>query len=91
MNHDIDKFPQIVKQALDVLWEAANSCKEENALNILQEYLLDIEEEKPKCVAIVDVYETGWRMDYLSLPVGTHKLYDKRFTFHGSPQTERKL
>ena len=59
--------------------------------NILQEYLLDIEEEKPKCVAIVDVYETGWRMDYLSLPIGTHKLYDKRFTFHGSPQTERKL
>ncbi len=39
----------------------------------------------PKCGAIIEVFGKDWRLEYLSLPVGKHKLYVQQFT-HTTPQ-----
>ena len=43
-------------------------------------------EQEPKCVAIVEVFGKGWRLDYMSLPVGKHKLYAQQYTYTTPPQ-----
>ena len=45
--------------------------------------------DEPKCVAIVEVFEKDWRIDYMSLPVGKHKLYAQHYTYT-TPQSETK-
>jgi len=37
--------------------------------------------DEPKCVAIVEVFEKDWRLDYMALPVGKHKLYAQQYTY----------
>ena len=36
---------------------------------------------EPKCVAIVEVFGKDWRLDYMALPVGKHKLYAQQYTY----------
>lgn len=40
---------------------------------------------EPKCVAIIDVHDLSWHMEYLSLPVGKHRLYDQHYTYTAPP------
>lgn len=57
--------------------------KAENA----RELGLDYEpEQEPKCGAIIEVFGKGWRLEYLSLPVGKHKLYTQQYTYTTPPQ-----
>jgi len=46
--------------------------------------------DDPKCVAIVEVFGKDWRLDYMSLPVGKHKLYAQQYTYTTTPQPETK-
>ena len=39
----------------------------------------------PNCVAIIEVFDKDWRIEYLSLPVGKHKLYVQQYTY-STPQ-----
>ena len=41
---------------------------------------------EPKCVAIVEVFGKDWRLDYMALPVGKHKLYAQQYTYTTPPQ-----
>ena len=43
--------------------------------------------DEPKCVAIVEVFEKDWRLDYMALPVGKHKLYAQQYTYTTPPQS----
>jgi len=40
---------------------------------------------EPKCVAIVEVFEKDWRLDYMALPVGKHKLYAQQYLYTTLP------
>jgi len=43
-------------------------------------------EPEPQCVAIIDVKGKDWSIDYLSLPVGRHRLYAQQYTYtHPAP------
>jgi hypothetical protein len=42
--------------------------------------------DQPKCVAIVEVFGKDWRLDYMALPVGKHKLYAQQYTYTTPPQ-----
>jgi len=42
--------------------------------------------DEPKCVAIVEVFGKDWRLDYMALPVGKHKLYAQQYTYTTPPQ-----
>ena len=43
-------------------------------------------EQEPKCGAIIEVFGKDWRLEYLSLPVGKHKLYTQQYTYTAPPQ-----
>ncbi len=45
-------------------------------------------EPEPKCVMIVEVFGKDWRIDYMSLPVGKHKLYTHQYNYTSQPQRE---
>ena len=40
----------------------------------------------PKCGAIIEVFGKDWRLEYMSLPVGKHKLYTQQYTHTAPPQ-----
>jgi hypothetical protein len=41
-----------------------------------------------KCGAIIEVFDKDWRMEYLSLPVGKHKLYTQQYIYTAPPQRQ---
>jgi hypothetical protein len=47
------------------------------------------EPEAPKCGAIIEVFDKDWRLEYLSLPVGKHKLYTQQYTYTTPPAAQR--
>jgi len=44
--------------------------------------------DEPVPVAIVEVFGKDWRLDYMALPVGKHKLYAQQYTYTTPPQQE---
>jgi len=54
-------------------------------INAIKEALVQ-PEQKPKCGAIIEVFGKDWRLEYLSLPVGKHKLYTQQYTYTTPPQ-----
>ena len=46
------------------------------------------EEQEPKCGAIIEVFGKDWRLDYMSLPVGKHKLYTQQYTYTAPQRRE---
>jgi len=45
--------------------------------------------QEPKCGAIIEVFGKDWRLEYMSLPVGKHKLYTQQYTYT-TPSAQRK-
>lgn len=43
-------------------------------------------EQEPKCAVIVEVFGKDWRLDYMSLPVGKHKLYTQQYAYTAPSQ-----
>ena len=43
---------------------------------------------EPKCGAIIEVFGKDWRLDYMSLPVGKHKLYTQQYTYTAPQRRE---
>jgi hypothetical protein len=44
------------------------------------------EKAQPKCGAIIEVFGKDWRLEYMSLPVGKHKLYTQQYEYIAPPQ-----
>ncbi len=59
--------------------------KQLQAITAIKEVLAQPEQE-PKCGAIIEVFGKDWRLEYLSLPVGKHKLYTQQYTYTTPPQ-----
>jgi hypothetical protein len=48
------------------------------------------QEQEPRCVVIVEVFGKDWRLEYMSLPVGRHKLYAQQYLYtHPQPKQEQ--
>jgi hypothetical protein len=41
--------------------------------------------QEPRCAVIVEVFGKDWRLDYMSLPVGKHKLYTQQYIYTTPP------
>ena len=57
----------------------------ERAITAIKEALAQ-PQQKPKCGAIIEVFGKDWRLEYMSLPVGKHKLYTQQYTYTTPPQ-----
>jgi hypothetical protein len=74
---------QIALQALETSMYPQQ--KQLQAITAIKEALAQPEQE-PKCGAIIEVFGKDWRLEYLSLPVGKHKLYTQQYTYTTPPQ-----
>jgi hypothetical protein len=86
---------KLMQQALDAL-EYADAClKKQLTTKTKHEYAQDLlleagtalrdrlaqPKKEPKCGAIIEVFGKDWRLDYMSLPVGKHKLYTQQYIY----------
>ena len=74
---------ELMQQALDALKlidEAMPFPVAKLTIKNLSDRLAQLEQE-PKCGAIIEVFGKDWRLEYMSLPVGKHKLYTQQYTY----------
>jgi len=61
----------------------------DRAIEAGRQAIADAEKQEPKCVVIVEVFGKDWRLEYMSLPVGRHKLYTQQYLYtHPQPKRE---
>jgi hypothetical protein len=41
----------------------------------------EVYKQAPRCAVIVEVFAKDWRLDYMSLPVGKHRLYTQEYVY----------
>ncbi len=59
------------------------------AITSIDQAIAEAEKQEPKCVVIVEVFGKDWRLEYMSLPVGRHKLYAQQYLYtHPQPKRE---
>jgi hypothetical protein len=75
-----DEALKLALEALQNPWKAGPDGVAD-AIIAIKEALAQPE---PKCVAIVEVFGKDWRLDFMSLPVGKHKLYTQQYTYIAS-------
>jgi hypothetical protein len=74
----LDDAPKVLDASIaGGLYEVVQ-CRD--AITAIKEALAQPEQE-PKCGAIIEVFGKDWRLEYLSLPVGKHKLYTQQYTY----------
>ncbi len=56
------------------------------AITSIDQAIAEAEKQEPKCVVIVEVFGKDWRLEYMSLPVGKHKLYARQYLYTHPPQ-----
>ena len=83
---------EAAKQALEALYLANTRQWPENkigaAINALSAAIAEAESVEPRCAVIVEVFGTDWRLDYMSLPVGKHKLYTQEYVYTNQPAAQ---
>jgi hypothetical protein len=50
----------------------------------------EVYKHEPRCAVIVEVFGKDWRLDYMSLPVGKHRLYTQEYVYTTPPAAQRK-
>ena len=81
-----DEALTLALEALNKMYSAAHDIAEP-AITAIREALAQPQQEPvvPKCGAIIEVFGTDWRLEYMSLPVGKHKLYTQQYTYIAPP------
>ena len=76
-----DKALRLAFEALHYC-EALNSSVEKQKMQAITAIKAALEaKDEPVPVAIVEVFGKDWRLDYMALPVGKHKLYAQQYTY----------
>jgi hypothetical protein len=60
------------------------------AITALRTAIEEAEKQEPRCAVIVEVFGKDWRLDYMSLPVGKHRLYTQEYVYTTPPAAQRK-
>ena len=50
----------------------------------------EVYKHEPRCAVIVEVFGKDWRLDYMSLPVGKHRLYTQEYVYTTPPAAQRQ-
>ena len=84
---------EAMKQVLEALNNAEDQLSKPYSTDCIQaadalRAQLEKPEQEPRCAVIVEVFGKDWRLDYMSLPVGKHKLYTQQYIYTTPPQRE---
>ncbi len=60
------------------------------AITALRTAIEQAEKQEPRCAVIVEVFGKDWRLDYMSLPVGKHRLYTQEYVYTHQPAAQRQ-
>jgi len=66
---DLDKELAATERQVEILSDSLSQLSKQQA------------KDEPVPVAIVEVFGKDWRLDYMALPVGKHKLYAQQYTY----------
>jgi len=58
------------------------------AITSLRQAIEQAEKQEPRCAVIVEVFGKDWRLDYMSLPVGKHRLYTQEYVYTTPPAAQ---
>jgi hypothetical protein len=58
------------------------------AITALRTAIEQAEKQEPRCAVIVEVFGKDWRLDYMSLPVGKHRLYTQEYVYTTPPAAQ---
>ena len=79
---------EIMQQALEALEEYSPMPidgpwhkRHHKAIDALRTAIAEAEKQEPRCAVIVEVFGKDWRLDYMSLPVGKHRLYTQEYVY----------
>ena len=82
---------EAMKLALEALEAHADiGIKSDKAITALRTAIAEAESVEPRCAVIVEVFGTDWRLDYMSLPVGKHRLYTQEYVYTHQPAAQRQ-
>jgi hypothetical protein len=83
-----------MKLALEALEQYAShrmgSDLGRKAITALRTAIAEAESVEPRCAVIVEVFGKDWRLDYMSLPVGKHKLYTQNYVYTTLPAAQQE-
>ncbi len=81
----------IVSPAMFATWGKYQEAREhkEKAITAIKQARSESVQE-PRCAVIVEVFGKDWRLDYMSLPVGKHKLYTQQYIYTTPPAAQRQ-
>jgi hypothetical protein len=76
-------------EAMKLALEALGKCRYRSladeivdpAITALRTAIAESEKQEPRCAVIVEVFGKDWRLDYMSLPVGKHRLYTQEYVY----------
>jgi hypothetical protein len=85
---------EAMKQALEALEKATpvrakDPQMQADAIVALRTAIEAAEKMEPRCAVIVEVFGKDWRLDYMSLPVGKHRLYTQEYVYTTPPAAQR--
>lgn len=78
---------ELMQQALMALEEGLTSKQWSELIAALRKRLAQPEQEF-KCGAVIEVFDKDWRLEYMSLPVGKHKLYTQQYIYTAPQQPQ---
>jgi hypothetical protein len=59
--------------------------------NSIRTAIAEAEKQEPRCAVIVEVFGKDWRLDYMSLPVGKHRLYTQNYVYTTPPAAQQGM
>ena len=88
----IDKAPQSWDKTERTEWARLQAMLHNIRVfkKAMRQAIAEAEKQEPKCVVIVEVFGKDWRLEYMSLPVGRHKLYAQQYLYT-TPQQRKPL
>jgi hypothetical protein len=83
-----------MKLALEALEHEANKGNDnayQRERDALRTAIAEAEKQEPRCAVIVEVFGKDWRLDYMSLPVGKHRLYTQNYVYTTPPAAQQGM
>jgi hypothetical protein len=85
---------EVMRQALEALDHEANKGNDnayQRERDALRTAIAEAEKQEPRCAVIVEVFGKDWRLDYMSLPVGKHRLYTQNYVYTTPPAAQQGM
>jgi hypothetical protein len=86
----IEAMKQALRELEGIPFYRKYGVRISNAITALRTAIEQAEKQEPRCAVIVEVFGKDWRLDYMSLPVGKHRLYTQEYVYTTPPAAQQE-